>query len=153
MERVPSPPPTTNAGEGRDGFAERCAPGQPPGDDDDDTRKGDVLDDDRTDEDEVVFVYSSRVEGMGGRGAGSLYSGRLRGGRDDLPSPRRFSAEGTRRRKRGPRSAGDIAVDDRREFGTKFGDADVGSERESVDVPADADDWNCCGKLLEGRQK
>jgi hypothetical protein len=101
---------------------------------DDENQKDDDWYDDCSDEDEVVFVSSSRVEGMGGRGVGSRYSGRLRGGRDDLSSPRRLSTERTRRRRQGPRSDGDIAVDDRREFGPKFGGADVGSEHGSIHV-------------------
>lgn len=65
----PSPPPNTNGSEGRDGGAKRRATGRRLADDDED-KKDDDWHDDCSDEDEVVFVSSSWVEGMGGRGAG-----------------------------------------------------------------------------------
>jgi hypothetical protein len=170
--QCPTPPPTmtTNASEERNAGTEKRSTGRRR---DNDARK----DDDRGDlpgDDEVVFVSSSRGEGMGGStpigvrglGAGSRYSGRLRrGDPGDPPSPRRLSTEPIQQRRRRLRLTGDYPADNHGAVEKLKNDPTVvrpacmgnGVNRESDPKFGGADgddDWTCvCGKLVEGRRK
>jgi hypothetical protein len=148
--QCPTPPPTmtTNASEEWKAGTEQWRDEDPRKDEDCSDLPGD---------DEVVFVSSSRVEGMGcstpigvrGLGAGPRYSGK----------PRRHSMERIQQQRRRLRSAGDYPAENHGAVEKLNHDPMV--VRPSINRESDPnggangdDHWTCvCGKLMEGRRK